>query len=104
MRNILLTLVLLAAVQVSASPTTTVKESDITKCKTDSDCLIVPYRHCCGSSKKAINKKYLTEYNKSPSWQKFDNPQSCAVMGQCMSDEKVKSAKCEAGQCQLRFP
>lgn len=79
------------------------KESEITQCKKDSDCMIVPYRHCCGATKKAIGKKFLEDYNKNKSWQKFDNPKICAVAGVCMSDEKVKDAKCEAGQCQLRF-
>lgn len=80
------------------------KEVDITQCKSDSDCVIVPYSHCCGSTKKAINKKFLDLYKKTKAWQKFDDPQTCAVVGACMSDAKVKEAKCEAGQCQLRFP
>lgn len=80
------------------------QEQDIVKCEKDSDCIIVPYRHCCGSTKKAINRNFLNLYNKTPEWQKFDNQSSCAVMGVCMSDTKVKDTKCEAGQCQLRFP
>lgn len=77
------------------------QEQDIVKCEKDSDCIIVPYRHCCGSTKGAINKKFLDLYNKTPEWQKFDNQKSCAVMGVCMSDEKVKDAQCKSGQCQL---
>lgn len=77
------------------------KEADITQCKADSDCVIVPYSHCCGATKKAINKKFLDLYKKTKPWQKFDDPGVCAVAGQCMSDVKVKEVKCEAGQCQL---
>lgn len=104
MKSVFLVLMLFGSLHTLAGQTTTVKEAEISKCVKDSECLVVPYSHCCGSSKRAINKKFLNEYNKTPAWQKFNDPQSCAVIGQCISDEKVKTAKCEAGQCQLRFP
>lgn len=96
MKTLIITVILALSVNVFA-----IKESEITQCKKDNDCMIVPYRHCCGSTKRAINKKFLEDYNKNKSWQKFDNPQICAVAGACLSDDKVKDAKCEAGQCQL---
>lgn len=78
-----------------------VVEADLGKCEKNSDCVIVPYSHCCGSTKRAINKKYLKDYEKRPSWQKFDESSTCATIGICASDENVKKTKCEAGQCQL---
>lgn len=98
MKKLILTVVLMS---VNAFATKPLKEADISQCQKDSDCVIVPYRHCCGATKKAINKKFLEIYKKTPVWQKFDDPQTCAVAGQCLSDAKVKEAKCEAGQCQL---
>lgn len=92
---------LLLTATLSCYATKPVLEEDIVKCEKNSDCVIVPYRHCCGATKRAINKKFLDLYNKSPEWQKFDNPQICAVAGVCLSDDKVKDAKCEAGRCQL---
>lgn len=86
---------------VLAPAASTTKEEDIVKCEKDADCVIVPYRHCCGATKKAINKKFLELYNKTSEWQKFDNPQICAVAGVCLSDDKVKDAQCETGRCQL---
>lgn len=81
-----------------------VQESEITVCKQNSDCIVVPYSHCCGSTKKAINKKYLEIYNQNKEWQKLNNAGLCAVIGQCLSDKNVNEAKCEAERCQLRHP
>lgn len=74
-----------------------IKEEDIVKCETDSDCVVVPYRHCCGSTKKAINKKYKDLYSQKPEWQKFDNPQTCAIIGMCPNDRDINTAKCNSG-------
>lgn len=101
---LLLTTTLICQAEKPVSAPTTTQEEDIVKCAKDSDCVIVPYKHCCGSTKKAINKKFLDLYNKTPQWQKFDNQNLCAVMGACVSDEKVKEAKCGVGQCYLRYP
>lgn len=77
-----------------------VTEADLNRCRTNNDCIIVPYQHCCGSTKKAINKKYLSDYNKNPEWQKFNKP-VCANIGMCAPDDQVKKTKCEAGFCHL---
>lgn len=104
MKEIILTVILGISVNTFATKPLAAKEADIGQCQKDSDCIIVPYRHCCGATKKAINRKFLEIYKKTPVWQKFDDPETCAVAGICRSDEKVKEAQCEAGQCQLRFP
>lgn len=96
MRSIVSLLVLLFGLQSFA-----VKEADLGKCEKNSDCIIVPFSHCCGSTKAAINKKYLKDYQKNPAWQKFDNPSTCAVIGMCAPDKDINKTKCEAGQCQL---
>lgn len=104
MRAVLVLLLLLANNQVLAGEKQAIMPRDIAACKIDSDCVIVPHNHCCGSTKMAINKKFLTAYGKNKAWQKFDTASTCAVIGQCMSDADVTDTKCEAGFCQLRFP
>lgn len=71
-------------------------QEDIDICEVSSDCIVVPYSHCCGSTKRAINKKYKTHYDKNPSWQKFDDPQACSLIGVCPDDSQVTEAVCEA--------
>lgn len=88
--------ILIFGVQVFAS-----QISDISQCEKNSDCIIVPYSHCCGSTKKAIHKKFLKDYEKYPTWQKFDNPTACATIGLCAPDTDMKKTKCVAGLCQL---
>lgn len=83
-----------------------VKESEIDICKQNSDCIVVPYDHCCGSTKRAINKKYKTIYFTKPSWQKFIGP--CHLMGICPNDSKVTEATCEnyddnQMKCKLKY-
>ena len=81
--------------------------ADLTACKQDADCVIVPYSHCCGSTKRAINKADLSSYNAHPEWQKFDNAAQCAVMGACVPDKDITNVRCaltagkETGTCQL---
>ena len=71
-----------------------VTEDDIIRCEKDSDCIIVPYRDCCGSTKKAINRKFKSLYFSKPEWQKFDNPQTCSVIGVCPNDREIKVVLC----------
>lgn len=78
-------------------------EPNLSECETNSDCIIVPYRHCCGSTKKAINKKYQKDYSAHPEWQKFDNAKSCATIGACVSDISLDSAVCAGKICQLQM-
>lgn len=104
MEFLIMVSVLLFTVNSFATKPLVTKEADITTCQKNSDCIIVSYKHCCGATKKAINKKFLAVYKSTPIWQKFDNPEICAVAGQCLSDENVKETTCEAGQCQLRYP
>ena len=78
-------------------------------CEQDSDCVIVPYSSCCGSTKKAINHAYLSDYQSHPEWQKFQGSE-CAYIGVCPDDSKVKQAYCphseseKNGICSLKFP
>jgi len=80
-----------------------VKETDITKCEADIDCIIVPYSSCCGATKKAINKMYLDEYNSHKEWQSFWDEKACAVMGICADDSNVIDILCVVKQCQLKY-
>jgi hypothetical protein len=84
-----------------------VEEQDLSVCLKDSDCIVVQYQHCCGSTKRAINKKYLDLYNSKPEWQTFDGA-GCEFIGICPDDSYVTDATCEAddgyqGQCRLQF-
>ena len=81
-----------------------VTEEGLAICEKSSDCIVVPYRHCCGSSKRAINKKHRALYESTAAWQKFDDPGKCALMGACMSDKDMTEAECLGKRCQLRQP
>ncbi len=80
---------------------------DIDICDNDTDCIIVPYQHCCGSTKKAINKMYLKHYEEHPEWQTFKNPIVCQMMGFCPEDTDVEKSSCQtvesAKRCRLVF-
>lgn len=76
---------------------------DLSSCTQDAECVVVPYKHCCGSTKRAINKNQLESYNSHPEWQVFDGP-DCAAIGVCAPDANVTTAECQKGQCQLIFP
>lgn len=84
-----------------------VEERDIVVCEKDSDCIIVPYEHCCGSTKRAINRKYVELYFSKPEWHKFFDSGLCAVIGRCASDTSVTKAACEKSDdrkiCRLQF-
>ncbi len=79
-----------------------VTEADINICIKDSDCIIVPYRHCCGSTKRAINKKYKKLYESTPEWQVFYGP-ICNVIGLCASDAHINTALCRSHMCVLKY-
>ena len=79
-------------------------EADLTACEPGDSCIVVPYSHCCGSTKKAIHVDALTEYVSHPEWQVFDDPATCAVIGACLDDSNVTDAICDSGQCRLVYP
>lgn len=82
-------------------------EADLVRCGEDSDCIVVPYDHCCGATRRAINESYLDEYEARPDWQSFSDPEACAEMDECLDDSEVTSASCVGapdGSCQLVFP
>jgi len=72
-----------------------ITENMLNMCEQDDDCIIVDHSHCCGATKKAINKIYLKEYNEHPEWQKFFNENSCALIGMCPDDSFVTQASCQ---------
>lgn len=78
-------------------------ESDIDNCTDESECIIVSFSHCCGSTKRAISQKYLAEYNQHLEWQKFDNPETCAVIGLCPDDSNVTEATCQNSKCIKKY-
>ena len=84
---------------------TEVEEQDLSTCRNDSDCIVVPYEHCCGSTKRAINEKYLNIYNSNPEWQVYNG--SCHLMGVCADDSYVTEAICEKQddvmRCELKY-
>lgn len=80
-----------------------IDESLLVECEKDSDCIVVDYSDCCGSTKRAINKLYLDEYNANQDWQKFDDPDTCALIGQCLDDSHVTSALCRNNICWLDY-
>ncbi|TSC83505.1 MAG: hypothetical protein G01um101416_1238 [Microgenomates group bacterium Gr01-1014_16] len=88
--------------QEPAPTTNDVKEEDIVKCVKDSDCLVVPYNHCCGASKKAINKKYESLYFSKPEWQSFNDQSVCSRIGLCPPDNFVTEAICSDNYCNLK--
>jgi len=108
MRIIIIGIIIAGAVLTTLSAVsvykTTITRNNLQKCEEDSECIIVPYSSCCGSTKKAINKDYLDEYNSHPSWQKFEDPERCALMGFCGYDSEVTSAKCDNGGCVKVIP
>ncbi len=84
-----------------------IAEEQIGVCSQDADCVIVPYQHCCGATKRAINQTYLEKYNQNPDWQVFDHPINCEMIGPvgaCPSDTDVTTAECRDGYCRLVFP
>jgi hypothetical protein len=81
-----------------------VTEADLANCVANSDCIVVPYSHCCGATKRAINAANLSAYESHPEWQVFADPGVCAVIGVCPDDSAVKSARCADGFCALVYP
>jgi len=82
-------------------------EEDLVRCLEDADCVVVPYDHCCGATRRAINEAYRDEYEAHPEWQSFSDPEACAEMDMCLDDSDVTSASCLGapdGSCQLVFP
>lgn len=81
-----------------------VSEDQISNCQTNSDCIVVPYSHCCGQSKRAINKKYKLLYESHAEWQKFDNPEVCSRIGICPRDSHVTETVCNQDKhCELVY-
>lgn len=88
-----------------AAPTSSAaNESTLGVCMEGDRCIVVAYVHCCGSTKRAINAAHADEYKAHPEWQAFNDPEACAVIGQCRPDEDATAAKCSSGRCELVFP
>ncbi len=81
-----------------------IDEADLAVCHYTSECIVVPYSHCCGATKRAINMAHLSAYESRPDWQVFDDPGVCAVIGVCPDDRAVTHATCVDGQCTLVYP
>src|SRR5229473_671339 len=62
--------------------------ADLAVCEKNSDCIVVPYSHCCGSTRRAINRRYEVEYSKHKEWQSFNDPEQCALMGALLRNIK----------------
>ncbi|MBN2196009.1 MAG: hypothetical protein JW751_24540 [Polyangiaceae bacterium] len=84
-----------------------VGEDSLDDCGGDAECIVVPYDHCCGATRRAINSAYAALYQAHPEWQIFDDPGACSVLGACQDDSRVTAAICTgepAGFCELVFP
>ena len=68
--------------------------TDWLKCEVSDDCVVVSYSHCCGTTKAAINKKYVQEYESHPEWH-VSPPGACTNMGACMHNDDFKTVTCE---------
>lgn len=84
-------------------------EEMLAQCAPGDTCIPVPYSHCCGATKRAINSDYRAAYDAEPAWQVFDDPGVCAMIGACRDDHAVVDAWCRpeatgGGTCQLIFP
>ena len=77
-------------------------ESNLAECLPGDVCVVVPYSHCCGATKRAINLQSVDAYYSHPAWQIYDGP--CEMIGICRDDRAVTEAVCELGQCQMVFP
>lgn len=93
-----------AAACVGGRCTRAVSENDLAICEGGDTCIVVPYSHCCGSTKRAIRASLLDAYNSHPEWQVFNVPSVCAVIGACLDDSAVTEATCADGQCALVYP
>jgi len=47
------------------------------RCFEDADCVVVPYDHCCGATRRAIHEAYRDEYEAHPEWQACSEPEAC---------------------------
>jgi hypothetical protein len=81
-----------------------ITEDDLGNCISATDCIVVPYAHCCGATKRAINGAYLDAYDSHPEWHVFTDPGVCAIIGICPDDSAVTSATCVDGRCALVYP
>src|SRR6266849_6562772 len=89
----------------SESPDAGVSEpADLAVCEKNSDCIVVPYSHCCGSTRRAINRRYEVEYSKHKEWQSFNDPEQCALMGACPDDKHINKVRCRYNRCELIHP
>ena len=68
-------------------------EAELDDCVSGDTCIIVPYDHCCGATKRAINVKYKAAYETHPEWQSYHEA-DCAMIGQCMDDSGINTAVC----------
>lgn len=80
-------------------------EDELDDCAVDADCIVVPYDHCCGATRRAINKAHQDAYDAHPEWQSY-HEDDCALIGACQPDDDVTEATCEpsSGTCRLVFP
>ena len=87
------------------SPDAGVSEpADLAVCEKNSDCIVVPYSHCCRSTRRAINRRYEVEYSKHKEWQSFNDPEQCALMGACPDDKHINKVRCRYNRCELIHP
>jgi hypothetical protein len=80
-----------------------VQEQDIVACEASSECVLVPYSHCCGATKRGINRRYRALYEARPEWQSYAQPEVCATLGQCFPDTALHASRCVENRCQPAF-
>lgn len=78
--------------------------AELVACQNSKQCIVVQHDHCCGSTKKAINKKFKDYYLSMPRLHKTADPETCAMVGMCRDDSAVEEAACKQNTCQLVWP
>ena len=82
-----------------------ITEQEINTCIQNSDCIVVDYESCC-SFYRAINKKYLDEYNKYPEWRKDEKSLELCSVIECISPRNTNLSICnkQNNRCELIYP
>jgi hypothetical protein len=88
----------------TASANSALEKLKLDGCKVDAECMLVRHRHCCGSTKTAINRKHKRYYDSHPELHATSG-EICAVIGLCLDDSKETRAHCQRvgmkGHCRV---
>jgi hypothetical protein len=83
-------------------PIEPVTETLLQDCCEPNDCTIVGHNHCCGQTKKAINKAYEDVYYDTSAWHLYKG-EDCATIGMCPIDRHISTVTCRHNRCELVY-